>query len=261
MATYTSTQNGAWNTDATWGGSGHPSANGDIVNIRHQVTWDRGVDTVTFNNILIPDTGTYAGMLVFPVDSSWKLLFDATGTLTINATGEIRTGTTSTADYMGSAYLGQIHWDYPAAARNSLVLTNGGKINLWGADIYGTANRYADLDSDWTTGNTLYLTGDYTSKWSADQYFYIYDNATSYATNGYQVQGDIYKISSVGTYDSGNDRTPIVVTLANPVRSCTALNATTGWQSKLILVTRNLELGDPNNANIYDVYGVYSGYT
>ena len=42
MATYTSTQSGNFSANSTWGGSGSPSANGDIFNVAygHTVTLD-----------------------------------------------------------------------------------------------------------------------------------------------------------------------------------------------------------------------------
>lgn len=104
MTLFTSVADGNWNDDATWDGTGYPNTDSDDVTIIHNVTWNRGVDTVAFDAITIND----GGMLVFPVDSSWKLLFGTTGVLTINSGGEIRTGTTSAADYLGAAYLGQI---------------------------------------------------------------------------------------------------------------------------------------------------------
>jgi hypothetical protein len=256
MTLFTSIADGNWNDEATWDGTGYPNTDADDVNIGHKVIWNRGVDTVAFDAININNNV----MLVFPVNSSWKLLFGATGILTINSGGEIRTGTITAPDYLGAAYLGQIHWPQGSSDRNVMVLNDGGKINLYGANIYGPENRYTYLDSDWSSGTTLYLTGDYTSKWAVNQYFYIYDNLTNYQTNGYQIQGDIYQISYIGSYDSANDRTPITTT-ASCVRPCTAVSATTGHRSKLILVTRNLELGDPNNASKYVVYTGHNGYT
>ena len=125
MATYTSTQAGAWNTDATWGGGGHPDTNDDVAVIGHAVTYDAGVSAITWGNVSIND----GGMLIFPVDSSWKLLFNTTGVLAIADGGEIRTGTSGAADYMGAAYKGQIHWPQGSAARNCFTLADGGAIN------------------------------------------------------------------------------------------------------------------------------------
>ena len=252
MATYTSTQAGDWNNVATWGGGGSPSANNDVVNIGHAVNYNLGVSALTFGNVSV----TSGGMLIFPTDSSWKLLFNTTGVLAIASGGEIRTGTSGAAGYMSATYKGQIHWPQGAAARSNFTLADGGAINLYGTDCPESI-RYANLDSDWTSGDTLYVAGDYSSKWSAGQFFWIHDNADSYASNGYQIQGDTYEIDSVGAYDAVNDRTPITVTAATPTRSCTAVN-TPGRQSKLILISRNLELGDPGvGLGVYD----YNSYT
>ena len=131
MATYTSIQDGAWNTDATWDGGGHPSSNDDVAVIGHVVTYDAGVSSTTWGNVTVNN----GGMLIFPVDSSWKMLFNATGVLTVNSGGEIRTGTSSAPDYMGAAYKGQLHWPQGSAARYVLVLNDGGAMNLYGTEI------------------------------------------------------------------------------------------------------------------------------
>ena len=257
MALFTSVANGNWNNADTWDGTGYPNTDADDVTIAatHQVTWDRGVDTVAFDDI------TINGMLVFPVNASWKLLFLDNGILAISAGGEIRTGTTSAPDYMGAAYSGQIHWPQGASARSVFTIANGGIVNLWGRD-FPPADRYADLDSDWTTGNTLYVTGDYTAKWAADEYIWTYENTQTYGSNGYQEQGDIYKIYSVDSYDSGNDRTPIVVTAANPTNgasnSCIAVSGS-GYQGKVVNITRNLDISDPATGwNVYSDYNTYA---
>ena len=253
-ATYTTTQDGNWNTDATWGGGGHPTSNDDVAVIGHDVTYDAGESSIVWGNVTINS----GGMLVFPSNASSIMSFSGTAVLTVNNGGELRTGSTSAVADVGAAYTLVIQWANGATARNVFVVAVGGSVDIRGdADYYG-GTRYAYLDSDWTTGSTLYLQGDMTGKWASGHVFYIFDNADTYASNGYQTQGDTYTISSVGSYDSGNDRTPIVVTAANPTRTCYAVN-NSDWRSKLCMVSRNVILRDTGQTS-YAVYG-YNSYT
>ena len=57
MATYNQTQVGSWLTDATWGGGGHPSANGDDVNVNFVLTYDAGASAVQYNAVAINNNG------------------------------------------------------------------------------------------------------------------------------------------------------------------------------------------------------------
>jgi hypothetical protein len=253
MATYTSTQDGNWNTDATWGGGGHPTINDDVAVIGHDVTYDAGESSIVWGSVTINS----GGMLVFPSNASSIMSFSGTAVLTVNSGGEVRTGTTSAVGGVDSAYTLTIQWANGTTARNVFVIAEGGTVDIRGdVDYYGDT-RYAHLDADWTTGDTLYLQGDMTGKWASGHVFYIFDNANTYANYGFQIQGGTYTISSVGSYDSGNDRTPIVVTAANPTRTCYAVN-NSDWRSKLCMVSRNVILKDTGQ-NSYEVYG-YSSY-
>ena len=124
MATYTSTQNGNWNTDATWGGGGHPTSNDDIAVIGHEVTYDAGDSAVTWGNVTINSSG----ILIFPTGANSTIVFNATGVLTVNSGGELRAGTSVTP--IGSAYHCYFRWPQGASVRNVLVLNDGGTINI-----------------------------------------------------------------------------------------------------------------------------------
>lgn len=243
MGTFNSAGAGNWNTDATWTEAGHPTANDDIVVITHAVTYDVGVSVVTWGNCTLNS----GGVLIFPIAASSKMLFNATGILTINSGGELRAGTSGSP--IGSSYLCQIHWPQ-GAGRYVLVLADGGKIDIYGDPAYYGSTKTAILDSQWAAGGglTLYVTGDYSSKWVAGQHFIIHDFAvyTNYTTDA-----ESFEISSVGAYDAGNDRTPIVVTAAGD--SDTFLVG-----AKLWMLDRNVELLDPGSS--WAVYG-YDAYT
>jgi hypothetical protein len=218
----------------------------------HKVVYNIGVQTTPFNNITVNS----AGMLVFPSTASSTLKISSTSVLTVNSGGEIRTGTTSAAAVVDSAYTLIIE-STGSSTRNAIVFADGAIVNLWGStDVYG-GERYAYLDSDWTSGTTLYLQGNLYGKWKAGNVIYIFDNANSYATDGYKYQGDTYTIVNVDPYDSANDRTAITLN-STPSRSCYAVN-NSGWRSKLCNLSRNVVIRDYNQTS-YEV-GAYESFT
>jgi hypothetical protein len=244
MATYNSTQNGNWNTDATWTEAGHPTANDDITIITHNVTYDVGVGAITWGNCTINS----GGILIFPIAANSKMLFNATGILTVNNGGEFRVGTDGAP--IGGGFLCQIHWPQGSLGRYVLVLNNGGTISVYGDPTYYGSAKTAILESQWAVGSglTLYVEGDYSSKWVAGQHFIIHDFAI-YAN--YNTDAESFEIDSIGAYDAGNDRTPIVVTAAGD--SDTFLVG-----AKLWMLSRNVELADPGSP--WAVYG-FGSYT
>jgi len=251
MADYTSTQNGNWNVGATWVGGVAPSLNGDTATIGHEVTYNLGDSAVTWGNVTI----NASGVLIFPIaaDSTMRI-GDGAGSeaLTINSGGELRAGTDGAP--IAAANHCYIYFQRLAGG-NSLVCNNGGIINVYGdTAFYGTtiAHRYADLDSNWTAGQTLYVTGDYktTALWKAGQKFWIHENK-KYVD--YTSDGHIYTIASVAAYDAGNDRTAITISEAAPGLAFTTVYE--GYQSKLIMLSRNVELADDSMANSWTVNG------
>lgn len=208
MATYTSTQNGNWSADATWGGSGHPNTDADVANIDHEVSYDMGASTVLWGNITV---GT-AGKLTFPVNASSDLMFNNSGVLTVN--GEMSCGTDEAP--LDAAYTFRILFTRRASSAGNRLVTGTGstaKILLYGdPDVYGS-QKYGYLSADWTTGQTFYVDGDVTTRWSAGLQLYVFRNTTYVSTN---TTGGIFTIASVGAYDSGNDRTPITISDAAP---------------------------------------------
>ena len=244
MATYNSAQNGNWNTDATWTEAGHPNANDDITIITHDVTYDVGVSAVTWGNCTINSPG----VLIFPIAANSKMLFNATGILTINSGGELRIGTSGSP--IGASYLCQLHWPQGASVRNALVLNDGGKIDVYGDPAYYGSAKTAILDSQWAVGSglTLYVEGDYSAKWVAGQHFIIHDFAVY---SNYASDAESFEIASVGAYDVGNDRTPIIVTAAGD-------SDTFVVGAKLWMLDRNVELLDPGSGWAVGGYAAYT---
>ena len=243
MADFTSTQTGNWNDGGTWGntspgvkGTDYPGA-GDTATMAHTVTYNAGDSTDAFGNVTINS----GGVLTFPINSNSTINFNTTAILTINSGGELRAGANGSP--IGSAYHCYFHWAQGSSARYVLVLNTGGTINIYGDPAFYGSARYAELDSNWTTGQSFYVSGDYSSKWQSGQKFYIHENIDY---DNYQNDGHIYTIDTVSAYDSGNDRTTITITEAAPGITFTAVHATTSYQSKLIMISRNIELTDPS---------------
>lgn len=246
MATYTSTQNGNWSDDATWGGGGHPSANDDIINVGHTVTYDMGDSVVTWGSCTI----TSGGILTFPIDADSTILFNATAILTINSGGELRAGTSGAP--VDKDYHCYFHWPQ-GNYRNCFVINDNATISIYGdSNLYG-ATRYAYLNSNWSSGQTLYITGDYETLWQAGQKFFINQNTTF---NNQLTDSSIFTIATIGPYDNTNDRTPITISEAAP--GVTFYADGSGFTSLIINISRNIHICDINataDIGYYSVYG------
>jgi len=236
MADYTSTQAGDWNASATWGGGGTPSVNDDTATIEHAVAYNLGDSSIDFGNVTINAYGT----LIFPTDANSTINFNATAILNITDKGTLIAGRKGSP--VQSAYHCRIYWDQGASERYVLEFRDGANIEIYGDPAYYGNRRTADLDSTWSTGQTLYVTGDITADWVSGHFFYIHKNG-SYSN--WTTDADVFEIDTIGSYDSDNDRTPITIVETAPAVTYTAVHATTGYQNKLIMVSRNVEFGDP----------------
>ena len=250
MATYTSTQNGNWNDSATWGGGGSPSSNDDVVNVDHEVVFNLGDSSVIFGNITVGD----GGLLVLPSTSDSTLKLNDTAKLLVDTGGELRTGTTSTIASVDANYVCKILWNQGSTARTALEVRVGGILNLRGdSAYYGARTKY--LKADWTTGQTFYLIGDCTS-WKSGNHIWIGINN---GYNDYLSDSSIYTIDTVGSYDSGNNRTAITIVETAPEITYYYINPTTHWNCKVVNISRNVILADVNYS--FDrTFNTYSEY-
>jgi len=246
MADFTSTQSGDWNDGGTWGntspgvaGTDYPGVDGDTATIGHSVDYDCGDSTVDFGNVTITDGGT----LTFPTDSDSTINFNTTGVLLVNSGGSLVAGTSTTP--ISSDYHCKMYWDHAGADRAAFKNDGGGSISLYGDPEYYGSRESADLDSDWTSGQTLYVSGDVTSDWGSGLSFYIHKNIDY---SSWTTDAGIFTIDTVGTYDSANDRTPITISETAPAVSYYATHTTSGFQSKVVIVSRNIELADTNGS-------------
>ncbi|MBN2060721.1 MAG: G8 domain-containing protein [Deltaproteobacteria bacterium] len=247
MATYTSTQNGDWNDPNTWGGGGWPNASGDVVNIWHEVSYNVN-DIVTDINKIDIQSG---GALIFATDMDTGLNMQATNeAIYIHDGGAFRIGTL--ASPLSKDYICKIVFANGAAETWRLLNENTSNIicTVCGDPEYYGDQKTATLAATWSAGQTLYVTGDLSSKWQSGQKIYV--DAFLGSHSNWALQGDIYEIDTVGTYDSGNDRTPITVVEAGP-------DIVSNVGAIVVMLSRNIQfLNEDMTWGIYDFAGVAS---
>jgi len=260
-ASFTSVQDGNWADGATWGntspgvaGTDYPGTDGDTATIGHHVTYNLEDSTATFGNITIKSSG----ILEFPANANSTIYIgDTSGSnnavLTIEAGGELRAGTSTTP--IDAAYHCRFYFQRSAAG-DSVYTYDGAKINLYGdPDFYGGVAR-TTLAADWSyssTSLTLYVTGDCTG-WKAGQRIAVDKNIPSVpSSTDYQTDVPNFEISSVGSYDSGNDRTPITLTYDASIADATFYEGGYVW-----MLSRNIEWSDPNSPTALYGYNSYS---
>ena len=121
---YTTSGAGNWNTDASWGGGGDPTATGDTEQINHQVeiTGASAGGDATFN---AADTG--------------NILFSASSTLTLDDSGGAASGTISSTAAASSGPRIQMDAGVTATVNANINLAAGDYIG-WTAGGAGGAN-------------------------------------------------------------------------------------------------------------------------
>lgn len=242
MSTYNSVQDGPWNDSNTWSEAGWPNANDDVINFTHKIAYNLGVSSLQFGNI----TGSGNGRLEVPVNVNSVLGFNSTGALILNSGagfGGVNDGIIDALKYF------QLKWPQGVSERNVLVVNDGAIFNLKGDSNYYGGVKYATLKSVWDANATLtfYVVGDLSSAWKTGQKIWLY----KYVLYGnYQSDGEIFEIDTVGSYDSGNNRTPITVINKGA-------GATFAISAPIIMLSRNVDICDPNTP--WSVYG-HSSY-
>lgn len=255
MADFTSTQTGNWDDGATWGntspgvaGTDFPGVSADTVTIAatHVVTYDSGDnEAVEYGDIVV------SGTLTFPTNADSTLTMGTTNAIIINSGGSFLAGSSTTP--IDATYQCKIIFRYTTTDRTCFDAKNGSTVEMYGDPDYYGDDFVADLDSDWTTGQTLYVTGDWTS-WPTDGMFCIHKN-TRYGSYATDIQ--FYTIASL-TYDSGNNRTAIVINETAPGLSFyqyyyDGTNSYTGWNGKVWMVDRNIKMTTDSLTNGLDL--------
>lgn len=203
MATYTSVQNGNWNDPATWGGSGYPSVAGDIANVNHTVTYNVS-STVELGQININS----GGILTFATDMSTKLTLGHQD-IVINSGGKLWVGTE--ASPIPKDYIAEIPWNTTSDNAKGITINNGGECRIYGDPDYYGSDDDTYLYSNWTSGSTIYVEGDFSTKWKAGQEIYIHKG-----TNYSNYNTDVFKATISGNPVYDGTKTTITIAEAHP---------------------------------------------
>ena len=208
MADYTSSTSGNWDADATWGGGGHPTSAGDTATISsgHTVTYNVNSTTV-WGNI------TVNGLLTFATGATTKLMIGQ-NTIAIANGGELRIGASGAV--IGASYTATV--DIASTSDSDrITIAEGGKLTIYGDPAYYGSDDDTTLASNWTTGQTFTVTGDFTTKWVANQMLTVHKGTTysnyssditlvtiaSVAANGANTDVTINEAKPDGTFYSG----------------------------------------------------------
>lgn len=207
MATRNSVGDGGlWSASGTWD---TPPVAGDTVNIT-------AGDTVTYD---INSTDVWGpinvnGLLTFKTDATTKLMIGQ-NTIAIAAGGELRIGASGAV--IGSAYTATIDINSTSDS-DRITVAAGGKLTVYGDPAYYGSDDDTTLAADWTTGQTLTVTGDFRTKWAAGHILIIHKNPSVYsnsvtdcalvtiasmAANGSNTDITINESFPTGTFNSG----------------------------------------------------------
>lgn len=203
MATYTSTQNGNWNDTATWGGGGYPSVAADIAVIGHTVTYNV-VSTTELGAITINS----GGILTFSAAMSTKLTLGHAD-ITVNNGGELRVG--ASGAIIPKTYTAELIWNPTSDGAKGINIISGGKLTIYGdPDYYGSVFA-TQLYNDWNGSDlTIYLKGDFSSKWITGQRLVLHKGRKWNATTCSDITGfAVVSINGAVTYDGAKSTVPI----------------------------------------------------
>jgi len=221
MASYTSTQNGNWNDPATWGGSGYPSASGDTATINHTVTYNVSSATelgdITINN---------GGILTFATNMNTKLTL-GNASITVKSGGELRVG--SSTNPIPKNYKAELVWNTTSDNSKGITVESGGLVNIYGdPDYYGSSEETV-LASDWTSGQTFTIIGDFTNKWN------VGDEITVHRGQLYSDYNTDVRLFTIASISLNGSNTNITINEAAP-------GVTFKAGGKVINVSRNVIL-------------------
>lgn len=166
MATITSTQNGDWSLGTTWVGGSIPQDEDSVI-LEHEVTYDLGQTSLSFDIIYL----NLGGKLIFPTTQSSDLnllqYIEILG-------GDLEVGTSVTP--IPSTYTARIlRSTSPNASSGALIYggyTNyeSSVITVYGDPAYYGSISETELTAEWSSGNTITVSGDVTSAWNVGDF-------------------------------------------------------------------------------------------
>jgi len=246
MAAFTSVQTGNWNDGATWGltspgvkGTDWPGIAGDTANIAttHVVTYNVS-ETNEMGQIDV------VGKLSFSDAASRKLTL-AHQNLNIANGGELEIGT-SAANF-AAAYTAEILWNTTSDNAKGLIITNGGKLTVYGASDY--CSNYEDTlanNAENTDGDTSIMTvNDMSAIWHVgDELTIKVENAGDSTSHQ-----DAIKKGVIQSFAGTTIVLDIVITAAAGVGDT--------WISPVVNVTRNVKFGKLNASTAIANYNTF----
>lgn len=234
--------------DSPTQGTDYPGTAGDTATVPASSTV-----TYNLNNTNVLGTVTVNGLLNFSTSMNTEL--STSSTLAIGTSGELRVGANDGVNYIPKAYTAIL------ALNNTYAVNytgNGGKITMVGDPSYyggsigndsfstGNASAWqAPLATNWTSGATFYVTGNY-SNWNVGDCLIVWKNGP-YTGAGDTVQ---VNIAAAGiSWNSGTGQTAITVTSAPafPVNAVSGVSGGHGFAASpyttyVYNVTRNVRL-------------------
>jgi len=209
MAVITSVKSGNWSDSSVWNSGTVPATTDDVVIAAgHTVVFD-----VEHNN-----TNSY----IRTVDIYGTLKADRTKNTTLvvsvpNNAIRIRGGGTldwgKSNDRIPADYVAKINSIFSSDAVVFFYLDNGANIYMYGSSDYYGGEYLTYLYQNWTTGNTIRVKGDFSTKWKVGQHLLLY----AYCVGDPTAAGFIIAaISAINGYNSQYDYTEFVVNKNNP---------------------------------------------
>ena len=208
MTAFTSVQTGNWNDGATWGndspgvkGTDWPGEAGDTATIAntHVVTYN-----VSEANQLGIVTINVGGELTFLASMDTLLTL---GDVDFVINGALTVGTLVTP--IDAAYTATIN-HYSTSYANCPITGASSALSMCGdPDFFGSTHK-ATLASNYTTGQTFTIVGDYTSKWLAGQKLMLIKDG-EYASSSTDLQ-----VVTIDTIAANGGNTDITIDEAFP---------------------------------------------
>jgi len=227
MATVATVKDGNWTDPTVWDSGSVPGA-ADEPHISHVVVDDRGNDTTKYTahwtiepggELLVP----YGADTVLKAGEGWKLVGKSGGKWRFVSDTLID----SSHEYL-------IEIDQGSAERVVLDFEDGFEFDIRSNPAWYGGSRKFPLHQNWSSGDTLYVTGDATD-WKAGGKIWLPRNNTAGGT-----EARIYTIASVGIFDGV--KTPIQVTVSDPFFEHIANRGSV--TSEVLLLNRNVFIGD-----------------
>jgi len=227
MAVITTVKDGNWSDPTVWDSGSVPGA-ADEPHISHVVVDDRGNDATKYT---APWTIESGGELRVPYDADTILKAGEGWKLVGKSGGKWRFVSDTLID---SAHEYRIEIDQGNAERTVLDFEEGFEFDIKSNPAWYGGTRKFPLHQNWSSGDTLYVTGDATG-WKAGGKIWLQRNNSDWNTDA-----RIYTVNSIGSFDG--EKTPIQVTESGPYFEHVAIRG--NQITSVVFLARNVFIGD-----------------